>query len=190
RPRLGAGEADRRLRASPLAAREGARPRRGDHLEGDGGEDPLGPRSGGQPAMSAPSRLRVLLLSRNYPNSVFPRLGLWVQWLPRHPGGDCDVTVIAPVPWWPPLPGPEEYSRFRKVEPSRRDGSVEVLHPRFLAGPGYLFHSTEAVRYDLAIRRLTARIHRERRFDLVHAQFGYPDGVVAARLSRRLGIPA
>ncbi|HKA35553.1 MAG TPA: glycosyltransferase [Thermoanaerobaculia bacterium] len=140
--------------------------------------------------MSAPSRLRVLLLSRNYPNSVFPRLGLWVQWLARHLGGECDVTVIAPVPWWPPLPGPEEYSRFRKVEPSRRDGSVEVLHPRFLAGPGYLFHSTEAVRYDLAIRRLTARIHRERRFDLVHAQFGYPDGVVAARLSRRLGIPA
>src|SRR5262249_19662093 len=148
RPRLGTGEDDRRRRASPLAAREGARPRRGDNLEGDRGENPLGPRNGGQPAMSAASRLHVLLLSRNYPNSVFPRLGLWVQWLARHLAVECDVTVIAPVPWWPPLPGPEEYSRFRKVEPSGRDGAVEVLHPCFLAGPGYLFHSTEAVCYD------------------------------------------
>ena len=140
--------------------------------------------------MSAPSRLRVLLLSRNYPSSIFPRLGLWVQWLAGHLAEECDVTVIAPVPWWPPIPGPEEYARFRKVERSRKDGPVEVFHPRFLAGPGYLFHSTEALSYDFAVRGLAGRLHERRRFDLVHAQFGYPDGAAAVRVARRLGIPA
>ena len=140
--------------------------------------------------MSAASRPRVLILSRNYPSSVFPRLGLWVRWLARHLANDCDVTVLSPTPWWPPLPGPPDYSRFRQVEKSGRDGEIRVFHPRFLVGPGYAFHSTEAASYSLAIRRLAGRLHQERRFDIVHAQFGYPDGVAAVLLSRRLGIPA
>ncbi|HKF45149.1 MAG TPA: glycosyltransferase [Thermoanaerobaculia bacterium] len=140
--------------------------------------------------MAGVSRPRVLILSRNYPSSVFPRLGLWVQWLARHLAKDCDVTVISPAPWWPPLPGPTDYARFRRIEESGRDGDVAVFHPRLLAGPGYTFHSTEAVSYYLGIRRLADRLRAERGFDVVHAQFGYPDGVVAVLLSRRWSVPA
>lgn len=140
--------------------------------------------------MTGVSRPRVLILSRNYPSSVFPRLGLWVKWLARNVAQECDVTVLSPTPWWPPLPGPADYSRFRRVEKSSQDGGVSVFHPRFLVGPGYTFHSTEAAAYYLAIRALAGRLHQEQSFDVVHAQFGYPDGVAAVLLARRWRIPA
>ena len=40
-----------------------------------------------------------------------------------------------------------------------------------------------------AIRRLADKLHSERRFDLIHAHFIYPDGVLAARLGLRYHIP-
>ena len=141
--------------------------------------------------MSSPAgpRPRVLVLSRNYPNSVIPLLGLWVQALVRYVAAECEVTVVAPTPYWPPLPGPREYTRFAAVERERREGEVAVYHPRFLVGPGYVFHSFEAASYFLAVRGLCDRIRSARGIDLIHAHFGYPDGVVAALLGRRYGVP-
>ena len=62
------------------------------------------------------SRLRVLHITRNYPNSVFPRLGLWTERLLRSTLVECEAEVIAPVPYWPPVPGPDAFTRYRRVE--------------------------------------------------------------------------
>src|SRR5690348_12241274 len=79
---------------------------------------------------------RVLVLSRNYPNNVMELLGLWVQGLVRESARFCQIKVVSPVPYSPPIPGlPEEYSRFRRVARNRWDGQIEILHPRFLVGP-------------------------------------------------------
>ncbi len=134
-------------------------------------------------------RPRVLVLSRNYPNSVLPRLGLWVRWLVRHLAASCDVSVVAPTPYWPPIPGPREYMRFSAVERESHEGAIAIWHPRFLVGPGYFLHSLEAALYYLSVRSLCDRIRREKGIDLIHAHFGYPDGVVAALLGRRYGVP-
>jgi len=135
-------------------------------------------------------QLRVLVLSRSYPNNVTELLGLWVQGLVRQSAQFCEVKVISPVPYCPPFPHiPENYSRFRRVVRRRWDDGVEVLHPRFLAGPGYSTHSIEWLLYDVAIRRSVTGMRRNFPFELVHAHFTYPDGVVAARLGRRYGVP-
>jgi glycosyltransferase involved in cell wall biosynthesis len=117
-------------------------------------------------------------------------LGLWVQGLVRESARFCDLKVISPVPYCPPLPAmPENYARFRRVLPRRWDGEVEVLHPRFLLGPGYSTHQIEWLLYYASIWRQVARMCREFPFDLIHAHFTYPDGVVAALLGRRYGVP-
>src|SRR5215469_10119587 len=117
-------------------------------------------------------------------------LGLWVQGLVRQSAQFCEVKVISPVPYCLPLPYiPENYSRFRRVMRRRWDDGVEILHPRFLAGPGYSTHSIESLLYYAAIRRSVATMRRDFPFELVHAHSTYPDGVVAARLGRRYGVP-
>src|SRR5438477_4882870 len=96
-------------------------------------------------------RLRVLFLSRYFPNNVFKLLGLWVEGLVRHCAQLCECNVISPVPYCPPIPGlAEQYSRFREVPPQRSQGGVEVYHPKFVVPPGNRFQGIEGVPYYLA----------------------------------------
>lgn len=96
---------------------------------------------------------------------------------------------MAPVPYCPPLPGFVQHTCFRPV-PSRREvNGVEVWHPRFLTGPGYSLHSFEASLYYRGVHRQVEQLRREFPFDLLHAHFSYPDGVVAARLGCCYRVP-
>lgn len=135
------------------------------------------------------SSFRVLVLSRNYPNEVIPQLGLWVEGLVRHLGRVCETRVIAPVPYCPPLPGFSAYTRFRRIPSADQVNGIEVMHPRFLTGPGYSLHSLEASTYYWGIRHRVEQLRRKFPFDLIHAHFSYPDGVVAARLGRQYRLP-
>src|SRR5262249_49973137 len=131
-------------------------------------------------------------LSRSYPNEVLPELGLWVERPTVRLAEQCDVEVVSPVPWCPPLPdaGPfARYARFRRVPPAERRNGVDVAYPRLLVGPGSSLYRFEARAYAAGVRRTIERLHRETPFDIVHAHFIYPDGVVAAEFARRLGIP-
>src|SRR5713226_2796662 len=134
--------------------------------------------------------MRVLYLSRNFPNPVLPRLGLWAEKMLRACASACEFKVISPVPYAPPLPGlPEAYARFRRIESRRQDGFAEVFHPRFLVPPGHRLHSLESFMYYRSVVGLTDRIRREFPFDLIHAHFVFPDGYVAAKLGQRYRVP-
>lgn len=144
----------------------------------------------GEPASGLAPCPRVLVLSKSYPNPVFDVLGLWVEGLVRHSANFCEPRVISPVQYCPPLPGlPDYYTRLRTIPRKRHLNGIEVWHPRFFTGPGYSLHSIESIAYYLAVRALTQRLRREFPFDLIHAHFTYPDGVVAVRLGKRFGVP-
>lgn len=136
-----------------------------------------------------PLGMNVLVLSRNYPNREMPLLGPWVEQLVRHLAALCDVRVIAPVPYCPPLPAFVKYTRFRRIPQREQISGVDVRHPRFLVGPGYSLHSFEAAMYYQGVVGEVDRLRREFPFDVIHAHFSYPDGVVAARLGQRYGVP-
>jgi teichuronic acid biosynthesis glycosyltransferase TuaC len=133
-------------------------------------------------------RIRALCISRNYPNSQFPQLGVWAKRLVMASGSWCDTKVIAPVPWFPRI-GLTTYARYGSIPEHQLDETTEVFHPRMLLLPGTHFHSTEAMAYYHAIRRLVEQIRKAWAFDLIHAHFIYPDGVVAARLAKETGVP-
>ncbi|WP_369675640.1 hypothetical protein, partial [Enterococcus faecium] len=69
-----------------------------------------------------------------------------------------------------------------------RDGPVTVHHPRFPLLPGLSgrFNPELIAR---AVLPLVRRLHAQAPFDLVDAQFFYPDGPAAARIARALGLP-
>lgn len=132
---------------------------------------------------------RVLVLARNYPNNAFPTLGLWTERLVAASSAVAHPTVIAPVPYAPPLLPTASMRRFRSVERSGSRGGITVHHPRVAAGPGQLLHSFDARLGYPTIRRAILELHRADPFDLIHAHFIYPEGVMAARLGAELGIP-
>lgn len=146
----------------------------------------------GAPGDDAGCRPRVLVLARNHPNAALPLLGLWARELVRCAATFAEVKVVSPVPYAPPLPSVwpfELASRLRSVPACRWDGEVEVHHPRMLLGPGYTTHRVESVAYAAAALSVVARLRRSFAFDVVHAHFTYPDGVVAALVGRRYDVP-
>lgn len=135
------------------------------------------------------TRPRVLVLARTYPNNVMPTLGLWTSRLVHASLPVARPTVISPVPYAPPWIRRDAYARYRRIAGRRDDEGIETYHPRVPVGPGTLLLSIDSYLTYPFVRRLADRLHREQPFDLIHAHFLYVDGVLAARLGRRYGIP-
>jgi teichuronic acid biosynthesis glycosyltransferase TuaC len=133
--------------------------------------------------------LRVLVLSRSYPSDVFPTMGLWVERPTTLLVGRCDVRLVSPVPYCPPLPVARRFTQFRSIPRTEVRAGVRIERPRFLVGPGNSTRGFEARSYHRAVGATVERLWREQPFDLIHAHFAYADGVVASRLARRFGVP-
>lgn len=133
--------------------------------------------------------LRLLVLSWNYPTAAAPQRGLWAERMCDAAARGADVRVIVPTPWVPPLVPFEALSRFRRIPARETRGAVEVYFPRVPGSIEYFSHDYDARLALPAILRLARELHRERPFDLIHAHFVYPDGVVASQVGEALGIP-
>lgn len=141
-------------------------------------------------SVEAGRRLKVLVLSKNYPNPVLEVLGLWAEAMVRSSKKFCEPKVISPIQYCPPVPGlPEYYTRLRTIPQKRWLNGIEVFHPRFIIGPGYSLHSIESATYYVAVRSLVQRLRQDFSFDLIHAHFTYPDGVVAVKLGKHFDVP-
>lgn len=141
------------------------------------------------PAPDDMRRLHVLVLSWNYPTPAAPQRGLWVQRMCDAAAAHADVTVLVPTPWVPPFLPFKSLSRFRRIPRQDRREAMDLHFPRV---PGSIEYFTHGIDARLAMPNalaLARRLHRRKPFDLVHAHFIYPDGVVASRIGRELGIP-
>ena len=137
-------------------------------------------------------RPRILVLARSYPSDLFPTFGLWTERPARELSRSCELRVISPVPYCPPLPrrGPLiQYTRFRDIVREEVRHGIKVYRPRFFVGPADSTEAFDPIAYELALARLVKRIRKEFPFDLVHAHFIHPDGVVARSLARRYDVP-
>lgn len=135
--------------------------------------------------------LRVLTLSTLFPNADQPTLGVFVerQTLGLAAREDVALKVVAPVglPLWP-LSAHRHYAA-RAALPLREEWKGLAVHrPRFRVWPKIgEARSAEALARALLpeLRALRSRFP----FDVIDAEFFWPDGVAAAALGRALGVP-
>ncbi len=135
--------------------------------------------------------LRVLTLSTLYPDATRPNFGVFVEQQTRglaaHP--DVDLTVVSGlgIPPWPLSLHPN-YRRFAALPAQQCWNGVPVHRPRFtiLPGTGGRFHAAALAR---AAARIVDPLHAERPFDVIDAEFFFPDGPAAIALGTRYGIP-
>lgn len=135
--------------------------------------------------------LRILTLSTLFPDMTRPNFGIFVERQTRevaHRDG-VEVTVVAPLgiaPW--PLSRAKHYAPLLNLPFREQWRDLTVYRPRFPVLPkiGGALHVANMTR---AILPLVRRLHAEKPFDVIDASFFYPDGPVARRLSKKLGIP-
>ena len=132
--------------------------------------------------------MKVLVFTSLFPNNVWPNQAIFVRervlHLARLPG--VELRVVAPVPYYPPLPGWR--GAFRRVAPREERAGIEILHPRYAMLPkvGSRWHGAFLHQ---ALRTRMGRLRREFPFDVIDAHYLYPDAYAAVRLGRELGVP-
>lgn len=131
---------------------------------------------------------RLLSLATLYPAPGRPGFGLFVarQMQALSARGDWDVTVMNPIGLPPVRIG--RYAQLAAIPRIEHEAGVTVHHPRFMLIPALSGRINPAL-IARAVMPLAARLHAEAPFDLVDAQFFYPDGPAAMRIARALGIP-
>ena len=141
--------------------------------------------------LTTPQMLRVLTLSTLYPDATRPNFGVFVEQqtrgLAEYP--EVELTVIAGlgIPPWP-LSSHRNYRAFADLPRHERWNGVEILRPRFftLPGTGGRFHAAALAR---VATRVIDPLHAAQPFDVIDAEFFFPDGPAAIALGQRYGIP-
>lgn len=131
---------------------------------------------------------RVLSLSTLYPNAHMPRFGTFVarslEALAKR--DDWDVTVINPI-GVPPI----AFGKYKPLAEAAVDGTefgVSVYRPKFTLIPSVGSRINPGV-IARKVLPLVQKLHRQNPFDLIDAQFFYPDGPAAAWIAQQMGLP-
>ena len=135
--------------------------------------------------------MRVLSISTLFPNPPKPSFGVFVgnQMRGIVARGEIDLVMISPlgIPPWP-LSLREPYRTLAAIPASSDAAGLPVRYPRFPLIPRIGGDGNPA-RIVRAVLPLARRLHAEKPFDLVDAQFFFPDGPAAAAIARDLGLP-
>lgn len=135
--------------------------------------------------------LRVLTLSTLFPDASRPNFGVFVErqtlGLAAHP--EVELRVAAPIglpPW--PLSRHAHYSALA-ARPEREPWKgLDLYRPRFMTLPGTAgrFHVRALTR---ALIPLLTDLRRDFAFDVIDAEFFFPDGPAAVALGKHFGVP-
>ncbi|MEA3015519.1 MAG: teichuronic acid biosynthesis glycosyltransferase TuaC [Sphingomonadales bacterium] len=135
--------------------------------------------------------LRVLTLSTLFPNRAQPELGRFVERqtlaLAARPGVEVEVAAPVGLPVWPLSLHPHYAARGRLPEQESWMG-LAVHRPRYRVWPRAPQGGTPAAMANALLPELR-RIRARFPFDVIDAEFFWPDGPAAMALSRALGLP-
>ena len=142
------------------------------------------------PEISSP-RLRVLVVSTLFPDVTRPHLAPFVmrqtQELAALP--NVDVRVIAPVPMPPyPFSCHPVYAPRRALPVAENWEGLPVLRPRYNPWP-FTKGRFAAASLTHILRPLGTALFASFPFDIIAAEYLYPDGPAAIALGKALGVP-
>ena len=136
--------------------------------------------------------IRLLTFTSLYPNAGQPRHGVFVEERLRHltATGKVSATVVAPVPWFPfRHPRFGAYSAYARVPRREERYGIQISHPRYPVIPKLGMNIAPLLMYRAVLPLLRKMQSNGAGFELIDAQYFYPDGVAAARLGAALRKP-
>src|SRR5688572_15063787 len=132
--------------------------------------------------------IRVLTLSTLFPNAVQPTLGVFVerQTLGLAARSDVSLEVMAPVglPVWPLSLHPR-YASLGRLPRQESWKGLDVHRPLYRVWPLVGARQTAKAMADF----LLPRLRRMEPFDVIDAEYFWPDGPAALHLAEALGLP-
>jgi teichuronic acid biosynthesis glycosyltransferase TuaC len=127
---------------------------------------------------SSQRNLRVLIYTTLFPSSVQPLQGNFILERMRHLLPFINMTVTAPVPYFPPINLNDRWYAFAKTPRVEHFAGFDVDHPRYIVVPrlGMITHAL--FMFVGSLPRVWRRC-RAANYDLIDAHYVYPDGLAA-----------
>jgi glycosyltransferase involved in cell wall biosynthesis len=146
---------------------------------------------------------KVLFISDLFPNQAWPAFGIFIEHQAVHLSDYCDIVVVSPMRVFPHLrllkqairPNRfiSEFNRWiadlTKIPPNDIINGLPVYYPRYTSPPRQIFHATWGFFAYPFIYRLLKDLHLQHNFDLIHAHYATPAGVIALLAQRWLPVP-
>jgi glycosyltransferase involved in cell wall biosynthesis len=137
----------------------------------------------------AARRLRVLVITRIFPNAVEPLAAPFNRQQFGALGRLCDVEVMATIPWFPGARLFERSNAGRLGAVPARDviEGISVSHPRVAYVPRWGAGLSGVLEVASLLRDV---LPRRGDVDVVLGSWAFPEGAAAVALSRMIGVPA
>ena len=132
--------------------------------------------------------MRVVVLTRLFPNPVEPLWSPFNQQQFSALGKLCDVEVLGVIPWFPGAGLFRKWSaagRLAAVPATESVNGLTITHPRYLMAPK--LPGASAALYAAS---LLAAAWRRRRADVLLGAWAYPDGAATVMLAEALRLPS
>jgi glycosyltransferase involved in cell wall biosynthesis len=136
--------------------------------------------------------MKILTFSTLYPHAARPHHGIFVENRLRHllASREIEARVVAPVPWFPfrhRLFGDYAVHALAPREETRH--GIDVVHPRYVTVPKIGMSIAPLLLAAGAYSAVKKIIGQGFDVEVIDAHYFYPDGVAAAMIGQRLGIP-
>ena len=133
--------------------------------------------------------MKVLVLTQLFPNKERPIFGIFIKERMFAVAKLCNLKVVAPVPWFPPLKVFKKWYTFSQVPREEVQQGTKVFHPRFFITPK-LMRSLYGMFYFLSILPyILFKIRPKFDFDVIDVHWVYPDGFAGVLLGKLLKKP-
>lgn len=126
--------------------------------------------------------MKILVVTSVFPNIKQPTLGIFVKERMFCVARDCELKVVAPVPWFPFVNYIKRDYRPRVPYLEIQEG-IEVYHPRFFSIPKF-FKSLDGIFFFFSSIITMLNIRKNFKFDIIDSHFVYPDGFGAVLLGK------
>ena len=133
--------------------------------------------------------MNILVFTSLYPNNMSPNLGVFIKERMTHVAqrDDCNVQVVAPVPYFPPIKISSRYTFSQVSHEEERDG-LKVSHPRYFMTPKIGMSTYGWLMYKSVLQHVI-KIQKDFDFDIIDAHYIYPDCYAAVLLGRYFNKP-
>ena len=127
--------------------------------------------------------MKILTIATLFPNNVQPVHGLFVKERIKALAKLCQLKIMAPVPFFPPLKLFHKYYLYSQVKKRENIEGLDVLHPRFFTIPR-LVPFLDGFFFFLSLLPRIIRIRKNFPFDAIDVHIAYPEGFGAVLLAK------
>ncbi|MCK4957293.1 MAG: glycosyltransferase, partial [Candidatus Cloacimonetes bacterium] len=129
--------------------------------------------------------MKVLILSHNYPNSAQVAKGKFVSEQVRFLAKNCEIKVISPVPYAPPIKFFKKWYFLRSIAKVEIYEGIEVFHPRYILFPKKILFNFAGYFMYFGIHKTVKTLLNSWDCDIVHAHFSFPDGFAGMKIAQK-----